>query len=93
MLDKFTDKNILILGAGTSTLDAKWENLDYDYIWTCNDFYISDRLADTKIDLVTIGYNTDIENEKCDTIYTLWVLMNPAAEYKKVSLPQVSALI
>ncbi len=63
MLDKFTDKNILILGAGTSTLDAKWENLDYDYIWTCNDFYISDRLANTKIDLITIGYNTDIENE------------------------------
>ena len=63
MLDKFTDKNILILGAGTSTLDAKWENLDYDYIWSCNDFYISDRLSDTKIDLITIGYNTDIENK------------------------------
>lgn len=63
MLDKFTDKNILILGAGTSTLDAKWENLDYDYIWTCNDFYISDRLANTKIDLITVGYNTDIHNE------------------------------
>lgn len=63
MLEKFKGKKILILGGGTSTLDTKWENLNYDYIWTCNDFYISDRLADTKIDLVTIGYNTDIENE------------------------------
>ena len=63
MLDKFTDKTILILGAGTSTLDAKWENLDYDYIWSCNDFYISKRLENTKIDLITVAYNTDIMNE------------------------------
>ena len=62
MLDKFKDKNILILGAGTSTLDTKWENLDYDYIWSCNDFYISKRLKNIKIDLITIGYNTDITN-------------------------------
>ena len=62
MLDKFINKNILILGAGTSTLDVKWENLDYDYVWSCNDFYISERLSDTKIDLALISYNTDIEN-------------------------------
>jgi hypothetical protein len=61
-MDKFINKNILILGAGTSTLDVKWENLEYDYIWTCNDFYISERLSDTKIDLALIGYNTDIQN-------------------------------
>ena len=51
MLDKYINKNILVLGAGTSTLDTKWENLDYDYVWTCNDFYLSDRLVDTNIDL------------------------------------------
>jgi len=63
MLDKFINKNILILGAGTSTLDTKWENLNYDYVWSCNDFYISKKLLNTKIDLITIGYNTDIENK------------------------------
>ena len=26
--DKYTDKTILIIGGGTSTLDVKWENLD-----------------------------------------------------------------
>ena len=49
---KYIDKNILIIGGGTSTLDVKWENLDYDYIWSCNDFYISERLENKKIDLV-----------------------------------------
>ncbi len=64
MLDKFVNKNILILGAGTSTLDVAWENLDYDYVWTCNDFYISKRLENTKIDLTLVGYNTDISNSE-----------------------------
>lgn len=62
ILEKYVNSNILVLGAGTSTLDIKWENLDYDYIWTCNDFYISKRLHSTKIDLALIGYNTDIVN-------------------------------
>jgi len=62
MLEKFKDKKILILGGGTSTLDTKWENLNYDYIWTCNDFYISERLKTTKVDLTLISYNTDITN-------------------------------
>jgi len=62
MLDKYINKNILVLGAGTSTLDTKWENLDYDYVWTCNDFYLSDRLVDTNIDLTLVSYNTDISD-------------------------------
>ena len=63
MLEKFKDKTILVLGAGNSTLDVKWENLDYDYIWSCNDFYISERLENKKIDLVLIGYQTDINSD------------------------------
>ena len=62
-LNKYTNSSVLILGGGTSTLDVKWENLDYDYIWTCNDFYKSDRLLDVKVDLITVGYKTDIKNK------------------------------
>lgn len=60
ILEKYVNSNILILGAGTSTLDVKWEKLDYDYIWTCNDFYISKRLKNIKVDLTLVSYNTDI---------------------------------
>jgi len=62
ILEKYINSNILILGGGTSTLDVKWENLNYDYIWTCNDFYISKRLKNIKVDLTLISYNTDITN-------------------------------
>ena len=64
LLEKYKDKSILILGGGTSTLDTKWENLEYDYIWTCNDFYISDRLSNVKIDLTIISYNTNINDKR-----------------------------
>ena len=57
MLKKFKDKTILVLGAGNSTLDVKWENLDYDYLWTCNQFFLLDRIDNVKVDLVTLGYN------------------------------------
>jgi len=67
MLEKFRDKKILVLGGGTSTLDIKWEKLDYDYIWTCNDFYISKRLKNIKIDLILISYNTDIVDNNLKT--------------------------
>jgi len=64
MLDKFKDKKILVLGGGTSTIDVKWENLDYDYLWTCNDFFLSDRINQAKVDLITIAYNTDLYDER-----------------------------
>ena len=60
--EKYKDKKILILGGGTSTLDAKWENLDYDYLWTCNDFYLEPRVLNTDIDLYLLAYNVDLKH-------------------------------
>jgi len=59
----YTNKNILVVGGGTSTLDTQWENLDYKYLWTCNDFYLEQRLLDQQIDLYMLGFTTDITNE------------------------------
>ena len=36
-VSKYKNKKILIVGGGQSTLDTKWENLDYDYLWTCKE--------------------------------------------------------
>ena len=62
-LEDFGGKTILILGGGTSTLDRKWENLDYDYLWTCNSFYMEERLLNKKVDLFMLGYLTDTNVE------------------------------
>lgn len=60
MFEKYTGKNILILGGGQSTLDTKWENLPYDYIWTCNDFYLEPRVIDQEIDLYVLAFTTPL---------------------------------
>ena len=62
-LEKFKDSTILILGAGNSTLDVKWENVTYDYLWTCNDFFLLDRINNVKVDLVTLGHGTNLYDE------------------------------
>ena len=64
MLDKYTDKSILIIGGGTSTLDVKWENLDYDYIWTCNDFFKESRVLNHDIDFYLLSYTTDLSDQR-----------------------------
>lgn len=77
-LKHFGGKKILVLGGGTSTLDTNWENLDYDYLWTCNDFYKEQRLLDVKVDLYMLGFQTDIESQvlqdklKKDTPFTFY---------------------
>lgn len=64
MFGKYKDKNILILGGGQSTLDTKWENLPYDYVWTCNDFYLEPRVVEQEIDLYVLAFTTPLQEER-----------------------------
>ena len=64
MFEKYTGKNVLILGGGQSTLDTKWENLPYDYIWTCNDFYLEPRVLDQEIDFYVLAFTTPLKEER-----------------------------
>lgn len=59
-LQKYRGKNILILGGGTSTLDVKWENLDYDYVWTCNQFFLEPRVLSQNIELYLLSPTVDV---------------------------------
>ena len=59
-VSKYKNKKILIVGGGQSTLDTKWENLDYDYIWTCNDFYKEERVLSRDIDLYALAFTTEL---------------------------------
>ena len=55
---KYTNRDILIIGGGTSTLDVKWEKLikPDTFVWTCNDFYLNDRVTAYDIDLFQLAY-------------------------------------
>lgn len=63
MFTKYKDSTVLILGGGQSTLDVKWENLSYDYVWTCNDFFLEPRLLNQTIDLYVLAFTTDLKNK------------------------------
>lgn len=62
-LSKYDNKTILIVGGGTSTLDRRWDNISYDYLWTTNQFYLQNRVLRKKVDLITIGENVELTNE------------------------------
>ena len=48
-LNKFKDSKILILCGGPSTSEVDWSNLDYDYVWSLNSFFLNDKFKNTKI--------------------------------------------
>tara|TARA_R100000322_G_C5407078_1_gene182871 strand:- start:81 stop:926 length:846 start_codon:yes stop_codon:yes gene_type:complete len=62
-LKKYEDSKILIVGGGPSTNEVNWQNLDYDYIWSLNHFYLNEKLNDKKVDLACIGGEVDLQND------------------------------
>jgi len=59
------DKSVLVVCGGPSTKTIPWENLDYDSLWSCNHFYLSEKLKDKKLDLVTVVAGlVDVNNDK-----------------------------
>ena len=42
--EKFTGKKVLLIGAGPSTNEVKWDNLEYDCVVTTTHFYLNDRV-------------------------------------------------
>ena len=55
LFEKYSGKSIMIVGGGPSTRDVAWENLETDYIWTCNEFYKNEKFANKKVDLVSLA--------------------------------------
>ena len=61
--DDYVGKKLLIIGGGPSTSEVSWENLDYDYIWSCNHFYLNPKLKDRKVDLTFIGQEVKLDDK------------------------------
>lgn len=62
---KYKGKNILIVGAGPSTKEVDWQdlNIEYDYIWSCNKFYKNQKLQTERVDLSLVGPEVDLFNK------------------------------
>jgi hypothetical protein len=56
---KYAGKNILILGGGPTASESEWENLNVDYIWTMNHFFLNDKIVYNKPSLISLGNEVD----------------------------------
>tara|TARA_Y100000310_G_C20639824_1_gene793281 strand:+ start:448 stop:1509 length:1062 start_codon:yes stop_codon:yes gene_type:complete len=63
-MTKFVDKKIMIVCGGPSTNEVDWQNLEYDYLWTCNEFYKNEKLKNERVDFATLAPIVDLENEE-----------------------------
>jgi len=62
--EKFKDSKILLVGAGPSTNEVNWYNLEYDYIFSLNHFYLNSNLKNRKVDVALIGAEVDYQSEE-----------------------------
>lgn len=61
---KYEGKSILILGGGPSTNEVNWENLEYDYVWSCTNFFMNDRILNQNLDLGTLGNLQNFKDQR-----------------------------
>lgn len=59
-LARFRDAKLLLVGAGPSTREVAWDPADYDYVWSCNHFYLGKPLQGVEVALATLGDEVDI---------------------------------
>ena len=44
----------MVIGGGPTTNAVKWENLDYDFIFSCNQYYLCNKMLDMNVDVITL---------------------------------------
>ena len=62
-LEKFKGKKILVLGAGPTTNWYDWDASEYDFIFSCNHFFLNKKIQEHKVDFTFLGSEVDIERE------------------------------
>tara|TARA_B100000287_G_scaffold216086_2_gene203859 strand:- start:251 stop:1315 length:1065 start_codon:yes stop_codon:yes gene_type:complete len=62
-LEKYKNKSVMIVGGGPSADAVNWDNVETDYLWSINKFYLNEKVATKGVDLATIASHIDILND------------------------------
>lgn len=62
-LKKFKGKKILVVGAGPTTDWHDWKPNEYDHIFSCNHFFLNEKLSNCKVDLILLCGEVDLRRE------------------------------
>ena len=63
-LEKFKDSKILVVGGGPTTNWYDWNPSEYDHIFSCNHFFLNEKINRTKVSLASIASEVDIERKE-----------------------------
>jgi hypothetical protein len=61
---KFKNKKVMIVSGGPSSKEVNWDKIDYDYLWTVNEFYKNEDLSRKQIDLLYLSSIVDFESQQ-----------------------------
>lgn len=62
--EKFQGKKILVVAGGPTTNSHEWNPDEYDYIFSCNHFFLNDKLNKSKVELAIITNEVDLSSKK-----------------------------
>tara|TARA_A100001515_G_scaffold23731_3_gene18350 strand:- start:6210 stop:7274 length:1065 start_codon:yes stop_codon:yes gene_type:complete len=60
---KFKGSKILVVAGGPTAKEVPWDPQDYDYIFSCNHFFLSEKMRKIKVDFTVVGGEIDMSNE------------------------------
>ena len=62
--EKYQNSTVLILGGGPSTGELDFNNIERDFIWSCNNFFKNEKLSNIKIDLAMMMAEVDLDGDE-----------------------------
>jgi hypothetical protein len=62
--EKFKGKKILVIGAGPTTNWYDWNPDEYDYIFSCNHFFLNEKIRKIKVDLTLATSEVDLKRKE-----------------------------
>ena len=66
VIESFKGSKVLIVGGGPSTSTVDWRPENYDHVWSCNHFYLNERLKDIPVSLATVVTEVDLSETNAE---------------------------
>lgn len=60
---KFKGSKILVVAGGPTAKEVPWNPEDYDYIFSCNHFFLSEKMKNINVDFTVVGGEIDMSSD------------------------------